>query len=44
MDEYDIWNGLTDLTPLNYFLGIGVIALVMWIVGLVRKGNDKNKK
>lgn len=44
MDEYDIWNGMTDLTPLNYLLGIGVIALVMWIVNLVRKSNDKNKK
>ena len=44
MDEYDIWNGLTELTPLNYFLGIGVIALIMWVVGLFRKGDDKSKK
>lgn len=28
MDEYDIWNNLTYLTPVAFLLGVGVIMLI----------------
>lgn len=33
MNDYDIWMGLTDFTLFNYFLGIGLVSLVIWACG-----------
>jgi len=33
MNDYDLWAQLTELNALNFFLGVGVLAIVGWVIG-----------
>jgi len=36
MNEYDVWSGLTGLTPVAYLLSIGIMAGLFWMFGAFR--------
>jgi hypothetical protein len=33
MNDYDLWSGITELTPINFLLGAAVLAIVGWVIG-----------
>jgi hypothetical protein len=37
MNDYDFWSGLTELNPLNYFLGLAVFAIIGGVIAAVEK-------
>jgi len=37
MNDYDLWAQLTELNALNFFLGVGVLAIIGGVMAAVEK-------